>query len=144
MANRFGRYWLHEKIGHGGMAEIFRATIGPDPATFAFELAIKRLPAHLEKDQAQVRMFLTAADDAQVLKHPNSVHVYEAGVHEGHVFIAMEYIWGSDLAKLIEQLRRRRLRLPPEMAVFIVLQVLRALDYVHQAKSARGEPMEIV
>ena len=45
MAQRFGRFWLHEKIGQGGMAEIFRATIGPDPTTYAFDIALKRLHA---------------------------------------------------------------------------------------------------
>lgn len=144
MAQRFGRYWLQEKIGHGGMAEIFRATIGPDAATYAFELAIKRLHAELETDPKHVGMFLTEAEIAKFLRHPNLVSVYEAGIIESHVYIAMEYIWGYDLARLIEQLRRRRLRLPAELAVYITLQALRGLDYVHQAKNARGEPMEIV
>ena len=144
MAQRFGRYWLHEKIGHGGMAEIFRATIGPDEQTYAFELAIKRLHGELEKDPKQVGSFLTEADVAKFLRHPNLVQVYEAGIIEGHVYIAMEYIWGFDLARLIDTLRRRRIVLPAELAVYITLQVLRGLDYVHQAKSVRGEPLNIV
>ena len=90
MAERFGRYWLHEKIGHGGMAEIFRATIGPDSETYAFDLALKRLHAHLERDQSQVDMFLTEADVAKFLRHPNLVRVYEAGLHSGRAYIAME------------------------------------------------------
>ena len=114
MAQSFGRYWLHEKIGHGGMAEIFRATIGPDPQTYAFELAVKRLHSELEKDPKQVATFLTEADVAKFLRHPNLVQVYEAGITEGHVYIAMEYIWGFDLARLIDTLRRRRIVLPPE------------------------------
>jgi tetratricopeptide (TPR) repeat protein len=125
------------------MAEIFRATIGPDERTYAFELAIKRMHAELENDPKHVGMFLTEADVAKFLRHPNLVQVYEAGIIEGHVYIAMEYIWGYDLARLIEQLRRRRLRLPPELAVYIAMQVLRGLDYVHQAKNARGQAMEI-
>lgn len=144
MAQRFGRYWLHEKIGHGGMAEIFRATIGPDEQTYAFELAIKRLHAELEKDPKQVGSFLTEADVAKFLRHPNLVQVYEAGIIEGHVYIAMEYIWGFDLARLIDTLRRRRIVLPAELAVYITLQVLRGLDYVHQAKSVRGDPLDVV
>ena len=144
MPQRFGRYWLQEKIGRGGMAEIFRATIGPKADTYAFELAIKRLLTELENDPKQVGMFLTEADIAKFLRHPNLVQVYEAGSIEGHVYIAMEYIWGHDLARLIENLRRRRLLLPPEMSVYIAMQVLRALDYVHQAKNARGDRMAIV
>ena len=44
MAERFGRFWLHEKVGQGAMAEIYRATIGPDAETYAFDFAVKRSP----------------------------------------------------------------------------------------------------
>ncbi len=144
MPQRFGRYWLHEQIGRGGMAEVFRATIGPDPSTFAFELALKRLLPQLQKDPAQVDMFITEADVAKLLRHPNIVQVYEAGSINGEAYIAMEYIRGHDLAGLIEALRKRRLRFPSDLAVYVVMQVLRALDYIHCANSASGDPLEIV
>ena len=140
----FGRYWLQEKIGQGGMADIFRATIGPDPTTFAFELAIKRLRSELESDPAQVAQFLTEVEVVCLLRHVNLLEAYEAGVVDGHIYMAMELLWGLDLGRLIETLRRRRLLLPPQMSVYIAMQVLRGLDYVHQAKSAAGAPLDIV
>ncbi|MEO1481732.1 MAG: serine/threonine-protein kinase [Myxococcota bacterium] len=140
----FGRYWLQEKIGHGGMAEVFRATVGPDPETYAFDIALKRLHPHLEHDQSQVDMFMTEADIAKFLKHANIVQVYESGLIEGHAYIAMEYVWGLDLAQVLLRLRQRQLRLPEDLAVHITLQVLRALDYVHRASAPGGEPMNLV
>lgn len=144
MAQRFGRYWLQEKIGHGGMAEVFRATIGPDPQTFAFELALKRLHPELQRDRVMVDMFLTEADVAKFLRHPNVVQVYEAGMIDGQPYIAMEYVRGTDLASLVDTLRRRRLRCPPELALYAAMQVLRALDYVHRAVTPAGELMDLV
>lgn len=140
----FGRYWLQEKIGHGGMAEVFRATLGPDPETYAFDIALKRMHPHLEHDQSQVDMFMTEADIAKFLKHANIVQVYESGLIDGHAYIAMEYIWGLDLAQVLLRLRQRQLRLPADLAVYITLQILRALDYVHRAAAPGGEPMDLV
>ncbi len=144
MAERFGRYWLHEKIGQGGMAEIFRATIGPDPETYAFDLVIKRLMPALEKDQGQVDMFLTEADIAKFLHHPNLIRVYEAGLFQGRAFIAMEMVRGHDLGELMQRLAKRGARFPSDVAVYIALQVLRALDYVHRARSPGGVAMELI
>jgi hypothetical protein len=144
MVQRFGRYWLHEKIGQGGMAEIFRATIGPDPRTYAFELVVKRLLPHLQKDKAMVDMFLTEADIAKLLRHPNIVQVFESGIVDGQTYIAMEYVRGTELATLVETLRKRRLRFPSDLTIYVGLQVLRALDYVHRAATPAGEPMDIV
>ena len=124
------------------MAEIFRATVDPDPQ--AFSIAIKRLLPQLEHDPKYSSMFLAEAGVAKALLHPNLVQQYEAGLIDGHAYMALEYIWGFDLVRLMHALRRRRLRLPTDMAVYITLQVLRGLDYLHQAKYANGKPMDIV
>ncbi|MBC7794731.1 MAG: serine/threonine protein kinase [Clostridia bacterium] len=144
MAQKFGRFWLHEKIGQGGMAEIFRATIGPDPQTYAFDVALKRLHVALTRDTQQVDMFMTEADVAKFLRHPSLVRVYESGITDDQAYIAMEYVWGLDLAQLLARLRARRLRFPTDLAVYVSLQVLRGLDYVHRARSPGGEPMDMV
>ena len=144
MAQRFGRFWLHEKIGQGGMAEIFRATIGPDPQTYAFDVAVKRLHVALTRDTQQVDMFMTEADVAKFLRHQNLIRVYESGITDEQAYIAMEYVWGLDLAQLLARLRARRLRFPTDLAVYVTMQVLRGLDYVHRARSPGGEPMDMV
>lgn len=144
MPQRFGRFWLHEKIGHGGMAEIFRASVGPDPAKYDVEVAVKRLHGKWCRDKSQIDMFLTEADITKFLDHPNLLHVYEAGFVQEIPYIAMDYVWGIDLSRLMDLLRRRRGRFPSDLAVYSAMQVLRGLDYVHRAKSPGGEPMEMV
>ena len=144
MPQRFGRYWLHEKIGQGGMADVYRASMGPDADSAGFELAIKRLRAELAGDAAAVAQFHTEAEVGQLLRHPNLLDVYEAGNQDGHLYLAMERVWGQNLAQLVEGLRRRRLLVPADLALYVALQVLRALDYVHRAKDAAGRPLGIV
>ncbi len=144
MAQRFGRFWLHEKIGQGGMAEIFRATIGPDAQTYAFDIAVKRLHAALTRDTQQVDMFMTEADVAKFLRHPNLVRVYESGIIDEQAYIAMEYVWGLDLTLLVSRLRMPAAALSTDLVVYIGLQMLRGLDYVHRAQSPGGESMEMV
>ncbi len=126
------------------MAEVYRATVGPDPETYAFDIALKRLHPHLAHDAAQVEMFMTEADIAKFLHHDNIVTVYEAGLVDGHAYIAMEYVWGLDLGQVLLRLRERRIRLPADLAVYIALQVLRALDYFHRASAPGGAPMNLV
>ena len=78
-AQVFGRFWLHEKIGHGRMAEVIRATMGPDADRYSFDFAIKRLHPHLFDDQRHKRMFQLDAYVSKLLIHPNIVRVYESG-----------------------------------------------------------------
>lgn len=144
MAEAFGRFWLHEKIGQGGSADVYRATMGPDAQTYAFEFVIKRLRANLRGDLAQIDNFLTEADVAKFLKHPNLMAIYDCGMLGDEPYIALEYIWGFDLATFAALLRRRHLRFPSDLAVYVTMQVLRALDYVHRARTATGLSMEIV
>ena len=74
MAQQFGRFWLHEKIGHGGMAEIFRASMGADPTNYDFELAVKRLQPRYKDDGSLQSAFLSEAEVTKYLKHQNIVH----------------------------------------------------------------------
>jgi len=144
MPQQFGRFWLHEKVGHGGMAEIFRASVGPDPAAYKFQIAVKRLHPHLISDRSHVDMFLTEADVTKFLDHPNLLHVYEAGFVGEQPYIAMDYVWGVDLARLLDLLRARGSRFPADLAVYTAMQILRGLDYIHRARAPGGEPMEMI
>jgi len=135
---------MAERFGHGGMAEIYRATMGPDPATYAFELALKRMHAHLEKDPTQVDMFLTEADIAKFLQHPNLVRVFETGLVDNRAYISMEYVWGHDMSRLITLLAGRGQRFPADLAIHVALRLLRAVDYIHRARSPGGASMELV
>ena len=108
-----GRYELGEMLGRGGMAEVYRATLGPDPETFAFDVALKRLLPEHKDDPAQLDLFVTEADVAKLLKHPNLVHLYDLHTDDrGDRWVVMEYVFGESLAQWIN---RYPTGLPPEL-----------------------------
>ena len=57
LPQRFGRFWLHQLIGRGETAEVFRATVGPDPDIYSFEVCVKRMHAHLLSSPRHAAMF---------------------------------------------------------------------------------------
>ncbi len=146
MANpeRFGRFWLHELIGKGGMADVFRASLGDDPANASFDFALKRMHEDLAADPSHLEMFFIEEYVQRMLSHPNVVRFYESGKVDDRPYLAMEYVRGTDLATLRTLLRARGLKLPVDLAIHIAMQLLRALDYVHRLTSPAQKPMELV
>ncbi len=140
---RFGKYLLLERIGRGGMAEVFRArTFGA--AGFVKECAIKKILANLLDDDHFVRMFVDEAKLTAYLTHANIVQIFDLGDIDGHLFIAMEYVQGKDLLDLLARSARRGIRIPPELALLVTMEMLKGLDYAHRANDARGKAMNIV
>ncbi len=83
MVEPFGRFWLQERVGESGGAEVYRATVGPDSETYAFDFTIARLlPARAEV-AAEVEAFLALAEVGELLSHPNLVRVFESGRVDG-------------------------------------------------------------
>jgi Fe-Mn family superoxide dismutase len=114
------------------MAEVFRArTFGP--GGFAKDCAIKRILPNLLDDEQFVRMFIDEARLTSHLAHPNIVQVLELGELQGSLFIAMEYIAGKDLLDVLARCARRSRRIPRELVLYIMMELLRALDYAHNA-----------
>ena len=96
----FGKYQLLEKIATGGMAEVYRARAF-GMAGFEKILVIKRVLDHMAKDQEFVEMFIDEARIAVRLQHVNIVQVFDLGEVDGHYFMAMEYVHGLDLSRLL-------------------------------------------
>jgi serine/threonine protein kinase len=140
---RFGKFVLIDRIGRGGMADVFRGMLqGADG--FTKECAVKVILPSLAEDPHFVRMFIDEARVAVWLNHPNVVQIYDLGQFEGQYFIAMEYVSGKDLLDLLAARARTKLRIPVAVAVYIVIQILRGLDFAHHATSPIGEPLTIV
>ncbi len=86
---RFGSFFLYERIGIGGMAEIFLAKTFTGLGTER-QSAIKRILPYLSKDVSFGDMLITEAKLCARLSHGNVVQTYDLGKADGHYYIAME------------------------------------------------------
>jgi serine/threonine protein kinase len=139
----FGRYTLLERLAVGGMAEVFRAKI---TSSHGFEkiLVVKRILPHLAADPNFVSMFIDEAKLTAQLTHPKIVQVLDFGEVRGQFFAALEYIDGFDALGLLRVAAQKRVQVPRPLSLFIVSEVLEALDYAHNARDMDGKPMQIV
>ncbi|MEM9074364.1 MAG: protein kinase [Myxococcota bacterium] len=139
----YGKYQLLELLARGGMAEVFKAK---SHGVEGFEkiLVIKRILAELGENPQFVEMFINEAKIAVTLSHANIVQVFDLGKADDAYFIAMEFVAGADLATVLRRARKYDKPLPVEMAVFVVSEVAKGLDYAHRRRDADMKPMNIV
>lgn len=140
---RFGRYVLLDRIGVGGMAEVFRAVM-PGAQGFQRTFVVKRIIGERARSPYFVEMFVREARINAVLHHPNIVQVFDFGEVGGTYFLAMEYVRGRDVAAVARRLRERRLRCPVGVAAFIAHEVAEALAYAHALTAPGGAPLNLV
>jgi serine/threonine-protein kinase len=138
----YGRFALLGRIAFGGMAEIFLAR-ETTPSGATRHLVVKRILPHVADDEGFVTMFLDEARLAMRLTHPNICHVYEFGQQDGTWFIAMEWVNGVPLGKLIRKARAVG-GIPVPIAVKVMAGIAEALHYAHRAHDEDGTPLEIV
>jgi len=140
----YGKYELLKRIGHGGMAEVFKARL-PGIAGFEKTLVIKRLHPRFCGSQGFVQMFIDEAKLAAKVQHKNIVQVFELGsLDNGELFIAMEYVDGIDLKGLLAASRQHQQQLPLWFALHAAVEVLDALAYAHELVDDRGVRRNIV
>lgn len=140
---RFGRYVLLDRIGEGGMAEVFRA-IMPGAEGFKRTLVVKRILSSHSKSTSFVDMFVREARIGAMLSHPNIVQVYDFGSVDGHYFLAMEYLRGRDVLAIIKRLRDMKKPFPVPVAAFIAHEVAACLGYAHELIGPDGRCLDIV
>ncbi len=138
-----GPYELGDRLGLGGMAEVFVA-YRAGPHGFAKKVALKRILPELAQDARFVAMFCDEARISAPLCHPNIVQVIDFGESQGELFMAMEYVEGVSLAKLLRYVSGRRERFPLGAALFIAHEVLSGLSFAHSACDDQGNPLHIV
>jgi eukaryotic-like serine/threonine-protein kinase len=139
----FGRYRLIERIGAGGMAEIYRA-VAMGAQGFERAVAIKRIREEVGEVADIGKLFADEARLSALLNHPNIVQVYDFGAVDGTYYIAMEYLKGRNLDQVLFALRRAGQRLEPALAVFVAHEVARALAYAHALRDEHGRPLDII
>ena len=115
-----GRYRILDRIGSGGMADVYRA----EDTHLGREIALKVLHRRFAQDAEFVERFRREARAAAGLQHPNVVGVYDRGDHEGTYYIAMEHLKGHSLKEIVD--------------VEGPLDQIRAIDYGIQILTAAG------
>ena len=117
------RYRIVALSGRGGMGEVYRA----DDLKIGQPVALKFLPADLERDPNRLQRLLGEVRIARQVSHPNVCRVYDVVELDGHHFITMEYVDGEDLAALL----RRIGRIPQEKALDLARQIGAGLAAAH-------------
>ncbi len=140
---QFGKYTLYERIGRGGMADVFKGRI-TGPAGFERVFVVKRILPHLSDDQAFIKMFVEEAKLSARLNHPNIVQIFELGSVDDEFFISMEHVPGHDLAETMRTLWKVFGAPRPDMVAYIGREMCRALGYAHGLRDEHGNPLGMI
>jgi tRNA A-37 threonylcarbamoyl transferase component Bud32 len=140
---RFGPYLLTDRIGHGGMAEVYRAKI-QGHSGFEKTVVVKvLLPALLENPEF-VDLFTAEAKTTAQLSHAGIVQVHDFGVFRGTPFLVMEHINGINLQQLAATLQPMSERVPVPVSIVLMTQVCHALGFAHRFRDAHGMRRQII
>jgi eukaryotic-like serine/threonine-protein kinase len=140
---QFGKYTLIRKIGTGGMAEVFLAR-----TTMAQGLqkivVVKKIHSAYARSKQFVTMFYDEAKMGLGLNHPNIIQTFDYGTVGDSYFLAMEWVEGMDLLKLLQEAAKQRHRIPYGISTYVVQQICKGLDYAHRKTDESGQPLGIV
>jgi eukaryotic-like serine/threonine-protein kinase len=132
VGTRIGRYLVRERVGAGGMGEVYEAL---DPELDR-PVAIKLVHPRAAGDLDEQRLLVAEAQALAQLSHPNVVQVYDAGSWEGRVFVAMELVEGRTLHAW---LRVHGSELGWREIVVLFMQIGRGLAAAHAAGIVHGD-----
>ncbi|MEL7367571.1 MAG: protein kinase [Myxococcota bacterium] len=138
-----GDYQLVSRVGGGSMAELY---IGRKVSQYGFvHRAVIKQVKRSRSDFRQLQgMLLDEARATACFDHPNLVKIYDVGEVENGLYLALEYVEGTDLRRVNQKLRSRKEALPFELACYIVSEVLRGVHHAHTAQGPDGQHLEIV
>jgi len=143
-SSTFGRYRLLQRLGEGGMAELYTAVLHGAEG-FRRVYVVKRLRPEVARNRAAVEQFIDEAKLGSTLVHSNIVPVFDFGKVGDEYFLAQEYIIGRDLGKVMQRLIEQVGHpLSERLVLYIVHEVLEALAYAHNRTDAAGNPIGLV
>ena len=137
----FGKYSLLGVLGSGGMATVYLA-VADGPEGFRKLCVVKTMKEEVAADDDFRAMFLDEARLAARLNHPHIVQTYEVDELEGHLFLAMEYVEGQPLHRILRRVPFERF--PLSAKIRILADILEALSYAHSLADFDGTPLGIV
>ena len=122
----FAGYTIQRLLGTGGMGEVYLVQHPRLPR----QEALKILPANVSADPDYRQRFAREADIAASLWHPHIVAIHDRGEHDGQLWITMDYVDGTDAARLMRD--RYPHGMPPKDVLDVVAAIADALDYAHE------------
>jgi len=147
---RVGPFVLLDELSGGGSARMFRARYRPLPADAPLALeeddvvVIKVLRDQAVREPKQVNAFTREAELLAMVDHPCVVRGLTRGVTSGRIWTAIEYVEGEDLSTLFQAARLEQLRLRPEVALVILLDLLAGLAAAQAVVDPRGRPLGLI
>jgi eukaryotic-like serine/threonine-protein kinase len=139
----FGPYVVYERLGAGGMATVHRARKRGAPESDP-GLALKRLLPHFAKDTEFINVFISEVKQASLLTHPNIAQIYDVGRVGTIYYIALEYVEGFDVRKMLRYSNRHKELLPLNVVMSILCELGHALEYAHTFVDKHGQPQAVV
>jgi serine/threonine protein kinase len=140
---RIGRYEIKERVGMGGMAEVFRA-VARGPGRYQRELIIKRILPHLAEEPEFVRAFIDEGKILGLLNHRNIVGVYDFGEDSGRHYLALEYLDGPSFGTIMARAKERAEPIDPALVAYMGREVCHGLQAVHTLCDPAGHPMNVI
>jgi len=139
----FTDFTLTRLLGEGGMGSVYAGWLH-GASGFQKLVAIKILLERFSEDPDFIEKLVTEAKLMANLIHTNIVQIYKLGVVESNYYILMEYINGITLSELMERHADQSLEIRMDIALHVISQVCRALDYAHRRLAPDGTPLKIV
>ena len=134
------QFEILDRVDVGGMAEIFRAR----NLETGEIMAIKRILPTLAGQSDFVKMFVDEAAVCMSLHHPNIVRVDQIGLMNDSLFLSMEYVDGTNLREVLNFASQYSYQIPIAEVVRIAICVLDGLEYAHNARNSKGEPLKLI
>lgn len=138
-----GKFRLLRQLALGGMATVYEAEQVGDRG-FTKRVALKVIHEKYAREPEWLQLFIDEAKLSANLMHGNIVQIFQFEEVRGEFFMAMEYVRGVTLRRLIDHHRAMGEPMPPPLAAYIISRVCRALDYAHNFVDASGERLYIV
>ncbi len=137
------KYILLDRIGSGGMAEVYRGTLlGNDG--FEKRVVIKKLLPEHARNQELVQVFIGEARLAALLQHENIAVTYDFGHIDGHYFLAMEYLFGKDLFTVMQKVKIHTSLFTIQHALLVASKICEGMDYAHHLEDLKNKPLNII
>ena len=141
---RIGKYQILAELGRGGMSRVYLAAVA-GPGGFNKLVVLKVLLNELTtEDPSFVDMFLDEAKLAARLNHPRIVQTNEVGSEDDRYFIAMEYLDGQALHRIVRRATKEGSALPTPVFLSVLADALEGLHAAHTAKDFDGKPLLVV